>query len=965
MNRRLAILRRHLGWTDALLAVAGVLGLVLYLWLLPGQHPDSAASYDLGEDRAAEIARAFSEENGVRLPDNARQQVTLDRHTALVDSLQRALTRPAATALLKTEAHERLPAYYWRVDWSEPGDDEADYDVDVRLTESGAVYAYDVEGQALLSEARLTLDRKALDYALSETQDVPDGTSGSRLTTVPDSLLPRLARRLSFRFVPPDTAAQNAAQEAEQEAAQNVSPVEAIDPLNQEEAGRLAQYHLRRTALKAYAFRVDSMWIESEGGDPRMATVRLWGNAFHGQRPRVDVRVAATGTLLGLDPDFNPEGDAPPAVTSANRDGAPVVVYRAPSADTAAAAQANAVSDAAEDEDNVNISFGSGTVMGVITGVLYVMLTLASVFVFFRRMNTRLVDTRTALRDALWGGLFAAAALGIPAFGGIAQEGLGDEFWYAVLGISVMVLFAGAGGAFLIFLASGAMDSVARARWAEKLTTLDLVRQGAVRNVPTGLTLLRGVAGAFVLLGGTTLLLVLLPEAVMHFSDQDASIGREMFISVFAFAAAVDGWVGFFTTLTVLLGVGTMLYRWKASAWLVVPGTALVLLLMQTTLVKVAPLSLNVVFAGFASLGIAGMFWRFDFMAAFTTYFVSMTTWLVTNGWMVAGSPNAPDAALAFGMTGLLVALGFVGLVSGRTSTEIPEYVPSYITELAEQERLKRDIEIAQEVQRSFLPRRMPQVEGLDLAAMCLPAQDVGGDYYDFVEVAPGRLAVVIGDVSGKGIQAAFYMTLTKGFLQTLAREARGPADVLRRLNDLFCQNAARGTFISMIYGVFDVEAGTFTFARAGHNPLIYKRSPNERPHFVQPKGMAIGLTQGAHFDESIEEKTVTLSDGDALIFYTDGFSEAMNGAGEQFGEDRMADRLDGMARQPAKHILRALSEAVSLHVQEAGRHDDMTMVVVKLDRRTNGTRKRAKHREAPTHPRREKAAKRTGMGGT
>ena len=125
--------------------------------------------------------------------------------------------------------------------------------------------------------------------------------------------------------------------------------------------------------------------------------------------------------------------------------------------------------------------------------------------------------------------------------------------------------------------------------------------------------------------------------------------------------------------------------------------------------------------------------------------------------------------------------------------------MPSYIQELAQEERMKGELEIAYEVQASFLPRRMPMVEGLDLAAMCLPALEIGGDYYDFVELEKGRLAVVIGDVSGKGIQAAFYMTLVKGFFQTLCRMIDSPAELLRRLNVLFCENVPRGTFISMI----------------------------------------------------------------------------------------------------------------------------------------------------------------------
>ncbi len=923
-KQRWRIARGRLTAFDAVLCAAGLLGLALYFWLLPSQHPDSAADYGLGEARAAEIARAFAEANGVRLPDDTQQEVRLDRHDMLVDSLQRALTRPAATALLKTDARERLPAYYWRVEWQEPGDeDEADYDVDVRLTEGGAVYAYEVEGEALLGEARVALDREALAYALGETLDAPpaDGPAGGRLAAVPDSLLPRLARRLSFRFAPADSATGDGAPggppapDAPPAEASPVDLVEAIDPLSRGEAVRLARHHLRRTALRAYAFRVDSAWTEAEVGEPRTATVRLWGDAFHGQRPRVDVRVAATGTLLGLETDFDPEDGAPPA------------------ADTAAPATAEAeAAEAAEeesDEDGFSISIEGGTVFGIVTGVFYVLLAGASMFIFFRRVTARVVDTRSALRDALWGGFFAGGFVAM-LIGAELAEAQGEDFWGLLVGLMAGTLFTAAGGAFLIFLASGAMDSVARAAWPEKLHVLSLVRHGALRNVPTGRALLAGLAGACLLLGGTTLLLWLFPEALLEYGSLGDGPSEDDVLSLFGFTFGWNAWVTLFLCLTVLLGIGTWLYRRRPSAFFVIAGLALALTLAQADLTKVTPLGFNVGFIGFNALVIAAVFWRYDFVAAFAAYLLAGVAWALSEGWMVAGSPMALDAALTGGSALFVGLAGAAGLLSGRTSTEVPAYVPSYITELAEEERLKRDIEIAQEVQRSFLPRKMPQVEGLDIAAMCLPAQDVGGDYYDFVETGPGRLAIAIGDVSGKGIQAAFYMTLAKGFLQTLAREGLPPAEVLRRLNVLFCQNAPRGTFISMIYGVVDVEKGTFTFARAGHNPLIYKRSPEKAPEFIRPKGMAIGLTNGERFDAQIAEVSVTLQPGDALVFYTDGFSEAMNTAGEQFGDERLARCVGDAAGRTAGEILRAVSGEVHLYVEAAGRHDDMTMVVVK-----------------------------------
>jgi serine phosphatase RsbU (regulator of sigma subunit) len=146
-----------------------------------------------------------------------------------------------------------------------------------------------------------------------------------------------------------------------------------------------------------------------------------------------------------------------------------------------------------------------------------------------------------------------------------------------------------------------------------------------------------------------------------------------------------------------------------------------------------------------------------------------------------------------------------------------------------------------------------------------------------------------------------------------------------------------RGTFISMIYGVLDVEARTFTFARAGHNPVILKRSPSQHSEFLQPAGMALGLVEGDQFASTIKEARLDLRMGDVLVFYTDGFSEAMNLDKDQYGDERLADKVSGFGQKSASAILHAVAEDVHHFVEGMGRHDDMTMLVLKLSRRTGG----------------------------
>ncbi|MCU0645158.1 MAG: PP2C family protein-serine/threonine phosphatase, partial [bacterium] len=262
---------------------------------------------------------------------------------------------------------------------------------------------------------------------------------------------------------------------------------------------------------------------------------------------------------------------------------------------------------------------------------------------------------------------------------------------------------------------------------------------------------------------------------------------------------------------------------------------------------------------------------------------------------------------------------------------DIQSYVPSYIIRREERERMLREFEIARRVQFSFLPREKPKLKGIDLASICIPAMEVGGDYYDFIELDDHRLGVVIGDVSGKGISAAFHMTLTKGFLKSQVKSGLSPREIMINLNELFYENVERGTFISMIYGIFDLNARTFTFARAGHNPLIIQKGLDENVDVLCPKGLALGLEKGTIFERIVEEYKIGIHTSDIFVFYTDGFSEAMNNRKEEFGEDRLQNILKKNSMPSAEHIINHIKAEIINFVGNAPQHDDMTMLVVKV----------------------------------
>jgi hypothetical protein len=291
----------------------------------------------------------------------------------------------------------------------------------------------------------------------------------------------------------------------------------------------------------------------------------------------------------------------------------------------------------------------------------------------------------------------------------------------------------------------------------------------------------------------------------------------------------------------------------------------------------------------------------------------------------------------ASGVAGLLclaavTVVAAAGALWGSAPEDLRRLEPAYIARLAERERLQRELEIARNVQRSFLPSDLPRMPGLDIATRCVPATEVGGDYYDLFVLAPDRLGVVIGDVSGKGIGAAFYMTLTKGFLRACTQQSDSPKAVLDQVNQLFYENAERGRFISMIYGIFDLGDRRFSFARAGHNPILLRRGAGGTVESFAPGGMALGLAQSSLFSDVTDEQVVPFGSGDVFVLYTDGFTEAMTTEEVEYGEERLAQALRAMDPQwSAEQILEELFRSVRDFVGKGKQHDDMTLVVVKV----------------------------------
>jgi len=248
----------------------------------------------------------------------------------------------------------------------------------------------------------------------------------------------------------------------------------------------------------------------------------------------------------------------------------------------------------------------------------------------------------------------------------------------------------------------------------------------------------------------------------------------------------------------------------------------------------------------------------------------------------------------------------------------------------AEQKRrLETELELSHKLQKALLPQLMPEISGLQVAAFSQPAEIVGGDYFDFFRFRDDSHGFAIADVMGKGLPASMLMASLQASLRILGPENDSPAAVAQRLNALFCHNIHLIKFITLFLGSYDPATRALKYCNAGHNPPLLFRREKQTAQWLQPTGAAIGLAE--NFTFGVE--TVALSPGDVLVLYTDGVTEAMNAAREEFGENRLAELMRRKANLPAKDLLKELRLALREFTGEQSFKDDLTLVVGKVDR--------------------------------
>lgn len=264
------------------------------------------------------------------------------------------------------------------------------------------------------------------------------------------------------------------------------------------------------------------------------------------------------------------------------------------------------------------------------------------------------------------------------------------------------------------------------------------------------------------------------------------------------------------------------------------------------------------------------------------------------------------------------------------TSTSIAVENAFLYEELTKRERIKKELEIAHKIQVASLPQSVPVIPGLDIFAVSIPALEVGGDFYDFLNGSPNGLTIVMGDVSGKGTSAALYMSKIQGIFQTLHEFNLSPVKLLTRANHLLYKHIDSKSYITAVGANFDTENKTLSFARAGHLPLYYFNHNLKEIRKIQPCGMGLGMSEKNIFDYSIEEVKIEYSKGDVFLFVSDGVIEALNRAGEQFGESKLLDLLKMNSGSNTKKIVGDILKSVESFTSDTSQFDDITVVAVK-----------------------------------
>jgi len=653
--------------------------------------------------------------------------------------------------------------------------------------------------------------------------------------------------------------------------------------LNNEQAVSIARYYLEESAWPEDEFNFKSVRRQIYPGFDAAEVTFLHEDDQLGYNNELAIHIAPTGALLHMMPEYSSQWKS-------------VVNY------------------------NQIIT----SVRAILVLIFFIWL-LAQLYI---RIKLRVVDTKTAILLAVLAGFFLPILNLIEWLYSTMHTLYGPDLYgifFQLLGAGFLAAFSSTG--FFIITAVG--DSLIRKHWVEKIRSIDLIRIGHMFNIPVGISFIRSISFAFIFAFIFSLFILILPGSYISldntFQSDTTYIApvAEILILLFTSFAVVQ-------TIFMII-VGRLSDNTKSTLIVGLTGGFL-FSLMGPIHIGFGPLAYEFFLMFLVGFGIGILFAKTDALTTFLSLFLFILFIITADGWVLSNSPDASIFYYSLLIIGSFLVFGYLGVYKGKSIRELPKYVPDYVDELEHEERIKQELQIARGVQESFLPVRTPRIQKLDLAGICIPAYETGGDYYDFIPINDDILAVAIGDVSGKGIQAAFYMTFIKGVLHALCKENQSSVSLLTRVNDLFLQNAPRGTFISLIFGVLNSHTGKFVFSRAGHNPLFHYHAKSKTVEEVRPDGIGIGMTERDTFVKNIQESKLQLEKNDILVLFTDGLVEANDIKGNQYGDKSLMKVIESCEKHSSKEIMYNIIDSVKKFSKRAKQHDDMTLVVIKME---------------------------------
>jgi len=878
--------RRSIIW-----GIAAIIGASVFFWLYP--QVDTLRYID------ASLEKSGAEKNGIHIAQSlnyiqktGKPFVSMVVQRKIQKMLAQSTSRNSVTNHLDQNIPDRSIMYPWSVGFSHQTlfeqdnetTSEASDDFDIgpetlrKSIKLEILLSHEGEWLGLINHESVLPKIKFLTPVLSAVK--PEWKQPLDSLIPPDSVVVHL-----FRFDFSENAAQHSlTDENSIDIGKYIQSGRTIS-LDRDDALNIAKYYLDHTIWKPYEFSLDSINTVAYQ-EYTAARLFLKRNADFGEQPlSIKVDVLPSGNILHMEPVMATE-------------------------------PLNA------EEDTV-------VLFGLIQFIVFIVLGLMIVYQLFQRLKARTIDLKTGLVISV----MTSVLIPVDILLVLSKSFLtGSVEAFQLIIISLVVLAAtGAFGVILFFTLVSVGESISRQVWPEKIKVFDFIRSGLFLNKPVGLSLIHATFAAFVALGLWALLLYAHPQLMVLHSNELIFLSDYVLLP-FLYPVTGALWESSTLILALFLVLGALIYKARQNHYWFY-GMSFILfpifILINTgfTPLHVALLAMSVTGVLFAYI-----FMRWGAVTVLLALFQFKLFITVSTSWMPVSSPDLAVFVTAVIIPLGLLTVGFIALIKGKNEDNLPQFVPEYIETLAQEDRIHQELEIAKRVQASFLPQTMPRIAPLDIAAICDPAYETAGDYFDVIQLDENRLAIAIGDVSGKGIQAAFYMTLAKGIIHSLCHEIDDPLKLLSRANDIFCRNSSKNTFLSMIYGVFDVKENSFTFVRAGHNPALVKRSGKTTVDEFKPRGLGLGIVEGERFRELLCKEKIYLNHGDTLILFTDGLNEALNNEHNFYGMQRLEHIISNTGTKNAHDLLLEIKKDILDFVGSSEQHDDLTLVIMKLN---------------------------------